>query len=87
MDNDEKLIRKAKAKIGFRLHAFVYIVVCLGLSLYDIFFDKTGQNWWYFVVSGWGLGLLSHFIGITSTSLFSVEKEVERLKKDSKNRY
>ena len=53
----------------------------------NIFFDKIGQNWWYFVVSGWGLGLLSHFIGITSTSLFSVEKEVERLKKDSKNRY
>jgi hypothetical protein len=31
--------------------------------------------------------LLSHFVGITSNSLFSVEKEVERLKNDSKDRY
>ena len=39
------------------------------------------------VVGGWGIGLLSHFVGITSNSLFSVEKEVERLKNDSKDRY
>ena len=48
-------------------------------TLFDIFIDSTGANWWYFVVGGWGIGLLSHFVGITSNSLFSVEKEVERL--------
>ena len=66
MDNDEKLIRKAKARIGFRVHSAVYIVVCLALTLFDIFIDSTGSNWWYFVVGGWGIGLLSHFVGITS---------------------
>ena len=60
MDNDEKLIRKAKARIGFRVHSAVYIVVCLALTLFDIFIDSTGSNWWYFVVGGWGIGLLSH---------------------------
>ena len=68
-------------------HSAVYIVVCLALTLFDIFIDSTGSNWWYFVVGGWGIGLLSHFVGITSNSLFSVEKEVERLKNDSKDRY
>ena len=87
MDNDEKLIRKAKARIGFRVHRAVDIVGCLALTLFDIFIDSTGSNWWYFVVSGWGIGLLSHFVGIASNSLFSVEKEVERLKNDSKDRY
>ena len=58
MDNDEKLIRKAKARIGFRVHSAVYIVVCLALTLFDIFIDSTGSNWWYFVVSGWGIGCL-----------------------------
>ena len=87
MDNDEKLIRKAKARIGFRIHSVIYFIVCLALTLFDIFIDSTGANWWYFVVSGWGIGLLSHFVGITSNSLFSVEKEVERLKNDSKDRY
>ena len=55
MENDEKLIRKAKARIGFRVHSAVYIVVCLALTLFDIFIDSTGANWWYFVVSGWGI--------------------------------
>ena len=87
MNNDEKLIRKAKARIGFRVHSAVYIVVCLALTLFDIFIDSTGSNWWYFVVGGWGIGLLSHFVGINSNSLFSVEKEVERLNNDSKDRY
>ena len=66
MDNDEKLIRKAKARIGFRVHSAVYIVVCLALTLFDIFIDSTGSNWWYFVVGGWGIGLLSHFVGTVS---------------------
>ena len=87
MDNDEKLIRKAKARIGFRVHSVIYFVVCLALTLFDIFIDSTGSNWWYFVVGCWGIGLFSHFIVITSNSLFSVEKEVERLKNDSKDRY
>ena len=64
MDNDEKLIRKAKARIGFRVHSAVYIVVCLALTLFDIFIDSTGANWWYFVVSGWGIGLLLSLIHI-----------------------
>ena len=37
MDNDEKLIRKAKARIGFRVHSVIYFVVCLSLTLFDIF--------------------------------------------------
>ena len=60
MDNDEKLIRKAKARIGFRVHSAVYIVICLALTLFDIFIDSTGSNWWYFVVGGWGIGPVSY---------------------------
>ena len=37
MDNDEKLIRKAKARIGFRVHSVIYFIVCLALTLFDIF--------------------------------------------------
>ena len=36
MDNDEKLIRKAKARIGFRVHSVIYFIVCLAL-LYLIY--------------------------------------------------
>ena len=52
MDNDEKLIRKAKARIGFRIHSVIYFIVCLALTLFDIFIDSTGCKlvvfcrWW-----------------------------------------
>ena len=87
MDNDEKLIRKAKARIGFRVHSVIYFIVCLALTLFDIFIDSTGQIGGI-LSSVVGVLVYFHtFVGITSNSLFSVEKEVERLKNDSKDRY
>ena len=44
MDNDEKLIRKAKARIGFRIHSVIYFIVCLALTLFDIFIDNVNSQ-------------------------------------------
>jgi len=43
--------------------------------------DNGYLNWAYFVVLGWGVGILSHYISLKSGGIFSVEKEMERLKK------
>ena len=85
--DEKKMALTAQAANAAMEDYGMYFIVCLALTLFDIFIDSTGSNWWYFVVGGWGIGLFSHFIGITSNSLFSVEKEVERLKNDSKDRY
>ena len=57
-DAIERLARKRAArKMGWYIHAFVYICVNIGLALLSSF---TGQSWAIFPALGWGLGLLIH---------------------------
>jgi hypothetical protein len=49
--------RRANRKMGWYVHAFVFIVVNTGLALMSGF---TGHRWAVFPVFGWGLGLLIH---------------------------
>jgi len=54
----ERLARKrAGKKMGWYIHAFVYITVSIGLALLSSF---TGRHWAIFPALGWGLGLLIH---------------------------
>lgn len=57
-DQLERLARRrASAKMGWYIHAFVYVVVNLLLILLA---TSSGQNWYVYPLLGWGLGLLIH---------------------------
>ncbi len=77
----ETLARKrAKAKVGWFLHAVIYLAVnaaLLGLSVWQ------GRNWSVFPALGWGLGLLVHGIAVWFTGVGSALRErlVERERK------
>lgn len=49
--------QRAGKKIGWYIHAFVYITVNIGLALLSSF---SGHHWAVFPALGWGLGLLIH---------------------------
>jgi hypothetical protein len=49
--------RRAGKKMGWYIHAFVYITVNIGLALLSSF---SGRHWAIFPALGWGLGLLIH---------------------------
>ncbi len=54
----ERLARhRAARKMGWYIHAFIYIVVNIGLALLSSF---SGRHWALFPALGWGLGLLVH---------------------------
>lgn len=54
----EKLAhRRARAKMRWYFHAFVYVVVNLGLVTLAA---SNGRHWAVFPLMGWGLGLLIH---------------------------
>ena len=54
----DRLARKrAGAKLGWYLHALVFVAVNTGLALLA---GLTGQNWAIFPALGWGLGLGIH---------------------------
>ncbi len=57
-DDMERLARhRAARKMGWYIHAFVYITVNIGLALLSSF---SGRHWAVFPALGWGLGLLIH---------------------------
>ena len=49
--------RRAGAKLGWYIHALVYVCVNLMLLLVSV---TTGKHWAVFPALGWGLGLLIH---------------------------
>lgn len=58
----ERLARKrAGAKMGWYVHALVYIAVNFGLALLS---GLNGKSWALYPALGWGLGLLIHGLAV-----------------------
>jgi hypothetical protein len=53
--------RRAAARMGWYVHAFVYLVVNTVLAMLSL---STGHHWAIFPALGWGLGLLLHGLGV-----------------------
>lgn len=49
--------RRAGMKLGWYIHAFVYLVVNAGLMMASF---SHGRNWAWYPALFWGLGLLAH---------------------------
>jgi hypothetical protein len=60
-DIDATVRRRAGARMGWYVHAFVYLVVNAVLAALSL---STGQHWAIFPALGWGLGLLLHGLGV-----------------------
>ncbi len=56
-DIDRLARKRAAAKMGWYVHALVYIAVNVGLVLLS---SLGGRNWAMVPALGWGLGLLTH---------------------------
>jgi hypothetical protein len=56
-DHDRLARRRASAKMGWYIHALVFVAVNLGLAFISA---TSGRNWVMFPTLGWGLGLLIH---------------------------
>ena len=58
LPNIEKLARRrAGAKMGWYIHAFVYVLVNIGLVTLSA---ANGRTWAMYPLMGWGFGLLIH---------------------------
>lgn len=77
---EKELRSKAEEVVSFKRHLLIYLMVIAGLFAID-YYDNGHIEWAYFAALGWGVGILSHYISIKSGGIFSVEKEMERLRK------
>ena len=77
--------RRVKQKMGFYIHATVYVVVNLGLAAIN--FASGGTSWHLWPLAGWGLGLAIHgfvtFASLNGDGLRErmLHDEVERLRR------
>jgi hypothetical protein len=76
--------RRVGMKIGFGIHALVFVLVNAGLFIIDS--ANGGNGWSRFPLMGWGLGLAIHgvftFIGLQGDGLHErmMRTEMERLR-------
>lgn len=85
---EEEITRRAKRrvdmKIGWYVHALVYVLVNLGLFAFNLY--QGGPRWHAFPMLGWGLGLAIHglvtFLGLRGDGLRErmLAGEIDRLK-------
>ena len=82
----DRLARKrAGAKLGWYIHAAVYLVVNTGLVAMAV---ARGRNWAMFPLVGWGVGLALHGISVFLVGKGSglrermVQREREKLQRE-----
>ena len=81
--------KRVEEKKGFFIHFAIYILVN---AILIVIWASTGAGfpWFVFPLGGWGIGVLFHFLGTfvfsrtTSWERKEIEKEVSRMKQDSK---
>ena len=77
--------RRAARKMGWYIHALIFVMVNTGLALLSGF---TGRHWAVYPFFGWGLGLLIHgivvFVAPRGCNFRErlVQRERERLQRD-----
>ena len=80
--------RRVGIKMGFYIHALVFVLVNLGLYAFNT--AMGGTRWSHFPLWGWGVGLAIHgivtFIGLQGDGLRSrmLEREIEHLKRSDR---
>lgn len=84
--------RRAGAKIGWYLHAFLYVVVNVALFAAS-YYGYRHRPWSVFPALGWGVGLAFHGISVFLLGKGSgfrermVARERERLQRDQERRW
>lgn len=92
LERDEFLWKQAKKRVGFKMHLRSYLIINTGLWLIYLLtnlgsfgnLDFRGANfpWPLLAMTGWGIGLVSHYLSVyTPTNERSmIEREYEKLR-------
>jgi len=79
----DRLYGRAKAIIGFKIHLLVFsVLIPVQWGVWMV--TNTEYMWPVWPTVGWGIGLLIHWIiAFHLISIFSVQKEYEKLKRNN----
>ena len=81
--------RRAHAKLGFRSHLVVYVIVNLGLAALNLGLSPQ-YLWFLWSAGGWGIGLVAHgasvYLDGSNLRERMIAKEMERLRAEARSR-
>jgi 2TM domain len=81
--------RRAHAKLGFRSHLIVYVIVVLGLVVINLG-TSPHYLWFLWAAAGWGIGLVAHgaavYLDNGALRERMVARELERLRAQARDR-
>ncbi len=84
----EQAKKRVEAKKGFYIHLTVYILVNILLVLIWAFASGGGYPWFLWPLGGWGIGILSHFLGVfvfgRKSDKAAIEKEAEKIRRQQR---
>ena len=75
--------RRASAKMGWFIHALVYVCVNAGLALLAW---HTGRAWHLYPLAGWGLGLAIHGLAVWLGSGMDLHQRLLQTERDKLQR-
>ena len=89
---EEEIYKQARKRVeekkSFYIHLTVYVLINIGMILMWAFVTGGGYPWFAWMTGGWGIGLVSHFLGVfvfNKTSGWEkrqMDAEVERIKRE-----
>lgn len=79
--NEEQLNEVAQKRVDFKHHLFIFVTVIAFLwAIWAI--TDSDYMWPVWPTAGWGIAIFFHYAGVYNPfNLFSVEKEIEKMKK------
>ena len=84
--SEQELREEAKKRIGFKSHLFSYLIIIP--FLWVLWFITSGADsykWPIWPTIGWAVALAFHYASVYHMdSVFSVEKEMDKLRKEGK---
>lgn len=61
--SQQTALKKAKAKVEFRIHLITYVVINTSLAIIDLTLSP-GNIWFIWPLLGWGIGIISHALNV-----------------------
>jgi hypothetical protein len=80
--------KRVKAKRDFYKHLVVYVVVNIMLVIIWAFPAGGGYPWFWWVIGGWGIGVLFNFLDVfvwqRKEDKGAIEKEAEKIRSEQR---
>ncbi|MDR0604166.1 MAG: 2TM domain-containing protein [Bacteroidales bacterium] len=87
LPEETEIVKKAKKRVGFKIHIIIYILACILIWLCWVFIfhgsnlNKPAFNAILFITLAWGICIIFHYLIVYKWDKTYLEKEVKRLKK------